>query len=1307
LASPSPAAAEFAITEIMAAADVLFPDEDGAPSDWIEVTNGGGSALSLGGYSLTSNPADLRRWVFPDIDVGAGASVVVFASGKDRSAPGGQLHTNFTLDRGGNFLALVNPDGTSIASDFGAGYPEQFALISYGSGTAAAITRERFVAFGSTGKFFIAEDDTLGDSWKGSPTTFDDSGWTAAPAPLGFDSSTGSGLGPHVATWIKSDMRSINASGYFRFQFDFDAASNEVVAMQLSVTIDAGFVAYLNGTEIGSFRKPDPFAWNSAASSSPNRLDSVVVSTPIVVDVTSFHPDLLDGENVLAIQGMASSIGSSDFIIDAELTADVRDTSGGQTLGYFETPTPGEPNGTLKRPPPAAVAFSEGSRLFTDPFELTLSCATPGATIRYTTDLSVPSDDIGDPSPEYSDPISIDGSTQVRARAFVPGSLAGPASSETFLKMSAGVAAFSSDLPVVVQSTLGGGTPPGSGSTTRKPSYLFFFEPDPQTGRTRLTQVPQLTTRAGVRKRGNSSSGWPKYPMSIEFWQDIGLDLDRDGSIAINEELDNNLRPMGMNREADWVLSGRYQFDLALMRNTLMYDLSNLIGRYAARYRYVELYNDVNGGEVSDGDYFGIYVFMERIEADPNRVDVARIKPWENSAPEVTGGYIFKRDWKDPGGGAIYDVPNAGSTDDPLVPSDPDGDTVTAAQEAYIEQYLSEMTVALMNDPSGINPATGLHFSDYLDVDSFIDHHCLNLVTKNLDWGRHSSYFYKDRGGVVHAGPIWDYDRALGSEDGRDENPVGWDASLPRGSKTWSDSRFPWFGYLLGPDPARTTAHYIDVRQRHTDRWFELRKGSFSVANLHAMIDALASELAESAPRNFARWSELPLQGPYPGPLTAQPPEFGGFFAEEGTTGWDAEVSHLKGWIKARVAWIDSQYVTPPTYNTPGGLVTDGFDLTMSSPGVDVWYTDDGSDPRAPGGGMSPGAVNYDAPLVTESTQIITARSLVGSDWSAPEQLVLVVSEDLADDENIVVSELMYHPANPTAEDIAAGFDDADLFEFAEILNIGVRAVALIGMKFIDGIEFDFNESPTVLLQPGGRALLVKDRAAFEQRYGDAFSDLITGEFQNGTNLRNSGERVILQAFGGGPLRDFTFDDSPPWPTAPDGGGYSLVLIAPETNPEHRHASSWRSSVAKGGSPGFADTSNFATWATDNGGVDASSDDDQDGRDGLAEYAMAGDPNIPDAASSPSIGMMAIKVGAATDAYPTLTIRKNLAADDVEMVVQKSDDLSNWTDAGDSIVLVEERNRGDGSADLVFRTGLPLDQLGTSLWLRVHMTLRQ
>ena len=102
------------ITELMASADENYRDSDGAPSDWIEITNSGNNEASLEGCYLTNNNADPTRWIFPQTKIPAGNSIVVFASGKDRK-DANELHTSFTLDRGGDYLGLIGPDGFILA----------------------------------------------------------------------------------------------------------------------------------------------------------------------------------------------------------------------------------------------------------------------------------------------------------------------------------------------------------------------------------------------------------------------------------------------------------------------------------------------------------------------------------------------------------------------------------------------------------------------------------------------------------------------------------------------------------------------------------------------------------------------------------------------------------------------------------------------------------------------------------------------------------------------------------------------------------------------------------------------------------------------------------------------------------------------------------------------------------------------------------------------------------------------------------------------------------------------------------------
>src|SRR5580765_2230905 len=118
------------ISEFMADNEGVLADEDGQFPDWIELHNEGGAPADLGGWFLTDNPLQPRRWAFPAVTLPADAYLVVFASGKNRTNNPARLHTSFQLDASGGFVALVAPDGATVASSFT--YPRMKADISFG-----------------------------------------------------------------------------------------------------------------------------------------------------------------------------------------------------------------------------------------------------------------------------------------------------------------------------------------------------------------------------------------------------------------------------------------------------------------------------------------------------------------------------------------------------------------------------------------------------------------------------------------------------------------------------------------------------------------------------------------------------------------------------------------------------------------------------------------------------------------------------------------------------------------------------------------------------------------------------------------------------------------------------------------------------------------------------------------------------------------------------------------------------------------------------------------------------------------------
>jgi CotH kinase protein len=92
---------------------------------------------------------------------------------------------------------------------------------------------------------------------------------------------------------------------------------------------------------------------------------------------------------------------------------------------------------------------------------------------------------------------------------------------------------------------------------------------------------------------------------------------------------------LGLPAESDWILHGPYG-DKTLIKNALAYQFSNSIGRYAAKTAFVEV--EING------DYKGLYVFMEKLKRDNNRINVKKLTATDNDPTTITGGYILKID---------------------------------------------------------------------------------------------------------------------------------------------------------------------------------------------------------------------------------------------------------------------------------------------------------------------------------------------------------------------------------------------------------------------------------------------------------------------------------------------------------------------------------------------------------------------------------------------------------------------------------------------------------------------------------------
>ena len=196
------------------------------------------------------------------------------------------------------------------------------------------------------------------------------------------------------------------------------------------------------------------------------------------------------------------------------------------------------------------------------------------------------------------------------------------------------------------------------------------------------------------------------------------------------------------------------------------------MGRYAARTRFVEVFLSRNNGKLSRRDYAGVYVLEEKIKRAPDRVEIKKLTPEDKAEPNITGGYIFKRDhanrpWT--GRSAFLVRTNSPQEDEAdLTPAavctvilrGSQGDRDHRRQKTYLTRYLGQFERALYGRTSRI-PRDG--YAKYLDVDSFIDQFWMVELSKNVDGFRYSCYMFKDRGGKLRVEPIWDWNLSFGN----------------------------------------------------------------------------------------------------------------------------------------------------------------------------------------------------------------------------------------------------------------------------------------------------------------------------------------------------------------------------------------------------------------------------------------------------------------------------------------------------------------------------------------------------------------
>ncbi|WP_435895117.1 lamin tail domain-containing protein [Oceaniferula spumae] len=336
-----------------------------------------------------------------------------------------------------------------------------------------------------------------------------------------------------------------------------------------------------------------------------------------------------------------------------------------------------------------------------------------------------------------------------------------------------------------------------------------------------------------------------------------------------------------------------------------------------------------------------------------------------------------------------------------------------------------------------------------------------------------------------------------------------------------------------------------------------------------------------------------------------------------------------------------------------------------------------------PGSGQS-GFESDEIPVTASGWLLSRTYNTSTGEWSALNEAFFTPDPIDADATNLVVSEVNYNPADASTSAELAITTDKDDFEFVELKNVSPFPVDVSGVAFTQGINFTFG--PNNVIPAGGRLIIVKNKAAFSERYSSALSSVRFGTDSIGSseysgNLSNGGEQIILTDAAANVIHDFTYDDVAPWPTSADGNGFSMVLLAPVIPiPDHNVGSNWAASAQPGGNPGAASPAGFA------GNPDA--DVDGDGFKAIIEYALGtSDTNSHDTPFT--TGVAPYTLGQETKDYFTISFKVNQhTRNALTVTAQISEDLSSWNGAPD-IVLVSETDNGDGTTSFVYRSAVP------------------
>ncbi len=1046
-------------------------DEDGDHSDWLELYNSSSLETNLDGYHLSDDAQNLKKWTLPAIIMKPGSFLLVFASDKNR--------------------------------------------------TALPVSYQTIIHKGSNWKYFVPSSE-IGNSWKN--IGFDDAGWNTGPSGFGYgDNDDATVLNNIISVFIRKEF----------IISDLQDISDVV----LSIDYDDGFVAYINGHEIArsNLGTTGSMVTYNQYATSYTEATMYAGGNPVNYQISDPPGFLVEGVNILAIEGHNNSSGSSDFslipmlslgfrgagyaddfpeyiqlngnklhtnfkisnegetlilskpdssVIDSlspvQLVADIsygRKSDGESSWFYFASPTPGSSNiydGFSTLPQSDTVKFSAEGGFFQTGFELQLSSNDPADTIYFTLDGSEPFRD----DSLYAVPIQISDNCVVRARSLNFQKLPGAVSSNTYFTRN-------HTLPVVCISTnpenlwdyYTGIYVLGPNASNEDPNLGANFWQDWERKAHMefydINGIKQIDQGIGIKIFGAWSRSRPQKSLALFARSQYGK-----GSFEYKFFKDKPVDKF----ESLVLRNGGNDWDQAILRDGLTSVLiSNMdIDRMAFQPTVVYL----------NGEYWGILNLREKVSTN----------------------YIAENHYVNP---------------DDVNLLESNASIIDGTNTSYLQM------TSFLNSNTLETEEKYLQVSNKINVNNFIQYQLTEIYVNNKDWpGNNIKYWNTNEPGSLWRWIIFDTDFGFSIWESSAYMYNTLEFALATNGPNWPNP--PWSTLLL-----RKMLSNPVFKREFINQYADRLNTSFAPDRVISVVDSLKQLYVSEINDHLNRWGLS-------------------------YSNWQNNLTNIKNFATYR-----PDYCRNHMKSVFGLGETFSIRIEINSPGLGKVRVNSVIPDTYPFSGIYfkgvpikltavPAAGNKF--LYWENSGFISYSRTIDYNMAAPGTFRAVFGTAKSTDNKIVINEINYNSS-----------PEKDSKDWIELYNSGNTSVNLKDWIISDaGPESGFIIPSDIILAPGTLVVICRETEAFSLIYPKIKN--MTGEMNFG--LSSSGDDINLFDPQGNLIDFVKYTPDSPWPTDANGTGASIELTDPFK--DNNLGGNWKSRY-DGGTPGER---NFLTDVT-------------------------------------------------------------------------------------------------------------------------------